>query len=869
MRQVLISGILAAASLLAYVHPASAAEVDTVQTGVLTTFGNGTTTVAIQDIDPTRSFLIFNSRFSNSSRAGNQMIRGRILNNNTLEFVRVTNQSSAMDITWTVVSFSTGVSVQRGETNQTATATDQTLTTPVVTDQSFILWSKTPDPGDDAPDQDDPILAELVAADTLQFRVDQADPSHVIWWQVVEFTDPADIHVQWGSASLTGTTTSDTIALTTPVDTATTFVLCGYRSSGNGNDVEERLLRAELTDANTITVTREDVGDDVEEILCHAVELTDGSMVQTGTTNFAAGQTLANEALNPFVDPNKSIAFSPVQPYGGTNQGSIPTGAGGNTGKGSFTFGLSSGNVEIERNNAGGDQATVTWFVVTFNGPYGGQGGGTQCGTTQLMGDGVVSETITAVNPTKSFVMAQGRHNSNRPPGSEFRATLVAPDQVDLELNTNDPTHTIDVSWCVVTYNYGIRVQRGQVAQTSTNTDVTISPIGSLSQAFLLWTKTPNDTDVIWSLDDPILGSIRDTQTIRFEAQQANAAHIISWQVVEFLNPADVNVQSGSTQLLGTDLSVDVTLGTPIDPATSFMLVGFETSDQNQEVGRRMVSGEIVDMNTIHFERDIAGDDINQIVYQVVHLKEGSTVQRGVETLADGQATATVPLATQVDNERTLAFASTQVVSGASMGRTDYAVDDIAGVASVTMTLPAAIVPSDMLVMERNNASGSASIGWYVWEIPNQVLSVELIGFKATGFDRQVRLVWNTASEIDTVGFQLMRSESVAGPFEPIGDIIPAQGNLGGGAAYAYDDVGLVNGTRYYYKLEEIAATTSDVYGPIEAVPNVEEPGCSCHVTGSRGWTTWALWLGLGLMAVGIVITRRRSVTDRRAKKAR
>jgi hypothetical protein len=84
---------------------------------------------------------------------------------------------------------------------------------------------------------------------------------------------------------------STNVTLGTAVDTAKTFVLAGYRSSGTGGDIGARMLRAQLTNSTTIQVDRSAAGDadDITEIAWQAIELNDGSAVQRGSASFNPG----------------------------------------------------------------------------------------------------------------------------------------------------------------------------------------------------------------------------------------------------------------------------------------------------------------------------------------------------------------------------------------------------------------------------------------------------------------------------------------------------------------------------------------------------------------------------------------------------
>src|SRR6266480_7651710 len=61
-----------------------------VQRGTATSTANGTTTVTITAVDPTKAFLLFSTR-SSSNRPVGTVMRGRLASATTLEFIRVTD----------------------------------------------------------------------------------------------------------------------------------------------------------------------------------------------------------------------------------------------------------------------------------------------------------------------------------------------------------------------------------------------------------------------------------------------------------------------------------------------------------------------------------------------------------------------------------------------------------------------------------------------------------------------------------------------------------------------------------------------------------------------------------------------------------
>ena len=185
---------------------AHAAVISSVQTGTVVSTVDGTLTVTITSVNPAQSVLFFETRH-NSDRPVGSMVRGRLATATTLEFTRVTNDANPVPITirWYVAHFSSGVSVQRGETDQSATVIDVPISAVGAVDHAFVTWSKTPlDNHTNNFDGDDPTIGELTSTTNLRFRVTTARSGMTISWQVVEFTNAPDVRVQKGSTALTG-----------------------------------------------------------------------------------------------------------------------------------------------------------------------------------------------------------------------------------------------------------------------------------------------------------------------------------------------------------------------------------------------------------------------------------------------------------------------------------------------------------------------------------------------------------------------------------------------------------------------------------------------------------------------------------------
>jgi hypothetical protein len=104
--------------------------------------------------------------------------------------------------------------------------------------------------------------------------------------------------------------------------------------------------------------------------------------------------------------------------------------------------------------------------------------------------------------------------------------------------------------------------------------------------------------------------------------------------------------------------------------------------------------------------------------------------------------------------------------------------------------------------------------------------AVELISFAAQANADKVTLTWETAAELDNEGFNIWRSEAADGSYVKLNSsLIPAQGNADTGASYEYIDTGVVKGSTYYYKLEDLDISgVSTFHGPISAAASPFQP---------------------------------------------
>ncbi len=106
------------------------------------------------------------------------------------------------------------------------------------------------------------------------------------------------------------------------------------------------------------------------------------------------------------------------------------------------------------------------------------------------------------------------------------------------------------------------------------------------------------------------------------------------------------------------------------------------------------------------------------------------------------------------------------------------------------------------------------------WQDGGSPTAVKLLAFGVEARGQAMVVYWETAAEIDTLGFHLYRSESGApGTFARLNEaLIPSQSPGGGaGAYYEWADATAVRGQRYYYVLEDVDARgQTTAHGPAD-----------------------------------------------------
>ena len=440
---------------------------------------------------------------------------------------------------------------------------------------------------------------------------------------------------------------------------------------------------------------------------------------------------------------------------------------------------------------------------------------------------GTLTVTITSVNPAQSVLFFETRHNSDRPVGSMVRGRLATATTLEFTRVTNDTNPVpITIRWYVAHFSSGVSVQRGETDQSATVIDVPISAVGAVDHAFVTWSKTPLDNHTNnFDGDDPTIGELTSTTNLRFRVTTARSGMTISWQVVEFTNAPDVRVQKGSTALTGGALSVDVTLAPAdaVNVSSTFVLVGYnvDTNPPGNMMGTRMLRAQLIDPTTIRIDRNIGGgnNDITEIHWQAVELRDGSAgAWRQREPRGRCRPDGRGPRRNgQPEPGGGVRFGAAD--GGASMGRTAYTGGDIPGVCSVH---------SWLLRLLRSRWSATNTAEHLRRGLVRRALRADARSRPSRSPPSprlpaisEVRLHWETGAELNNLGFHLYRGTPAPVRGQRITPaLVLGLGPLPTARSYSYRDRELVNGSTYYYLLEDIETTgRTRRHGPVSATP--------------------------------------------------
>ena len=192
-----------------------------------------------------------------------------------------------------------------------------------------------------------------------------------------------------------------------------------------------------------------------------------------------------------------------------------------------------------------------------------------------------------------------------------------------------------------------------------------------------------------------------------------------------------------------------------------------------------------------------------------------------------------------------------------------------AGINTVSLTVPAAYNQGELFARFRLYKTDPGDSPSHMGQVTNGEVedyywpvvptAVTLAAFEAQSQANAVLVTWETAAELDNLGFNLYRSAAAAGPWTQLNaELIPAQ-NPGAvfGAVYEWLDADAAPGALAYYRLEDVDIHgVSTFHGPVSAAPL--SPSAVRLSNFSAGGPFIGLALALGSLALFTGLKKRR-----------
>ncbi|MCA9928554.1 MAG: hypothetical protein KC419_08755 [Anaerolineales bacterium] len=96
-------------------------------------------------------------------------------------------------------------------------------------------------------------------------------------------------------------------------------------------------------------------------------------------------------------------------------------------------------------------------------------------------------------------------------------------------------------------------------------------------------------------------------------------------------------------------------------------------------------------------------------------------------------------------------------------------------------------------------------VSWRLWAGLGWLAAAAILSVNQIMQQPVIIITWETASEVNTAGFHLYRSETAADAYGRITPrLIPAQGSAANGSQYRYEDTAVTPNHTYFYQLEEV-----------------------------------------------------------------
>lgn len=753
-----LSSLLFFIYLLAPVSVKGAA-VNLVLTGSTTMSGASTTVTLCDSVDLSSSVLLFTMN-NNSNAVGNNLVTGELTNEETLTFRR-DGTGSTVSISWQVIEFSSGVTVQRGTSVVNATTFNQSITAVGSLANSFPIINMSNNGSSWG--TDDGVVAELTSTANLQFRT--ASANFTVRWQVVEY-DSCD--VQSFNISLSGTSATATLSGVTTNKT----MLVGSHSQSGGINADD-MPRIELTNSTTVTATRVGSASTIT-YFGYAIEFTDNTSVQHGSFSFGSGATNNTQAITA-IQEDRSIVFGPGH-FG--NQGSTSHSADDNIGHNWCSMNFASTTSVSGTRGTSGSTATVPFEVVSFRfnqtdpptfsadlidpaGPFGNMFlNSKETGSATITaGSTSTTATISPVDVDSTFFIFSVRNNSSTIGAASIRGELT--NSTTLTFERADVGTAVEIEYQVFYFATGVYVQHGTTTMNATSTDQPINSV-DLEKTFVL--ASFMNSGSTFGSDDAIVADLTTSTNLQLRSI-VTLEDDASWQVIEMqdalVRKVDFRLESGSTSTTSGISALSTTScgeSTPtlngVDTAHTFV-VSSHTNDANAR-SDDLPRLQITDTNEVTATRVGSTGNLDFVAY-VVELFDESDVVRGNISITGTNTTAAGAISS-------VSAKSSGIIGPSNLGRqasTTFDTDDDLGYCWVTYTLNSS---TEVGVTRAGSSTATTVVPYQVISFTNfrcPPLPIELHSFNVTALEGPaVEINWRTLSETNNDYFTTERSRN-------------------------------------------------------------------------------------------------------------
>ncbi len=323
------------------------------QSGSITNVSTTTIATLNNPVDLTKAFVYCGARITSSD--ANRAPTCQLTGPSTVSIISEA-ASSGTEVNWFVIEYAFGVTVQRGNAslpsgtgiqNISINTIDQTKTFAIVTSRT--------NTSSQIQDEQRTIRVHFTSNTNLRLERQVSTSMNVtVEWQVIQMNGA---NVQSGFSTISNGNLTTTANLN-PVNTGKTFLFFSSSGSSVGGFETHLYTRGTVTNSTTLTFTRRGTSQSVQ-ITWFAVEMTDGTTVQRGSTTLAGGAGTSATADIASINTNKSMIIWSNDTAGETDtalQDSATYSARFN----------SSTQLRFTRNNDENNAATLDWFTVEF-----------------------------------------------------------------------------------------------------------------------------------------------------------------------------------------------------------------------------------------------------------------------------------------------------------------------------------------------------------------------------------------------------------------------------------------------------------------------------------------------------------------------